>query len=474
MRWALLILFLLLSTCAPLPPNRPQAPGSRLQEKPALKSVEAPADLATTPPAPPVAKAPGQEPGARSLEPGSILDQLILGGDAGIDGGTIAIDGHGRRFVVGSFRGTASFGDLPPLFGEQEDAYLLALDATGRPLYAKRFGGSGLDYGGDVVVGSEGDVYLSGAFESSTIDLGSGPMRCAGIHDIFLARFGADGDLRWARRYGDKQDQINLRLTADPNGGVAATGWFKGTVDFGAGPVRSPWNRAAFVARIDAAGHARWSSWFGYRYDYAETASAFDPDGRLWVSGGSDDQPPAKNDLGPVLITFDSRGQKLALRRFGGGADNLSTAVVADAQGGVRLIVGSRGSVDFGPRPQNGEEALYIASFDAQGTRRWSRRLITSRILSIAAARIDAQGTTYLAGQSDEPAGTFATHETGFVIAIDSSGRVRWQKTVFLGGMTWFSGMALDPAGRVVVTGAVGRLDGQKMLNGLLILTLLP
>ena len=455
MRWVLVLL--VLSTCASLP-KAPPPPSAPLP----------PASAAPPAGEPPPAPTPPRAPSA-----GTVLDEEILGGDGGIDGGSLAIDASGRRFIVGSFRGTASFGDLPALVSQQEDAYFLALDAGGRPLFAKRIGGTGLDYGGDVVVGSEGDVYLSGAFESPTIDLGSGPLRCAGVHDIFLARYGADGDLRWARRYGDKQDQINLRLTADPQGGVAATGWFKGTVDFGAGPVRSPWNRAAFVARIDAAGRARWSNWFGYRYDYAETASAFDPSGRLYVSGGSDDQPPAKNDLGPVLLTYDERGQRLALRRFGGGADNLSTALVADGQG-VRMIVGSRGSCDFGPRPPNGEEALYIASFDAQGNRQWSRRLMTSRILSVAAARIDGQGTTYLAGQYDEPAGSFATHETGFVMAIDAAGEIRWRRNIFIGGMTWLSGLALDPAGRVVVTGASGRLDGQKMLNGLLILTLAP
>ena len=430
-----------------------------------------PAPAASEPP-PPVGKAePAPAPVALG---GTILDEHIYGGDAGIDGGTLAIDRQGNRYVVGSFRGTASFGDLPALPSEQEDIYFAKFDAAGRPLFAKRFGGSGLDYGGDIVADDEGHVYLSGAFESPTIDLGSGPLRCAGVHDIFLAKFADDGKLLWVHRYGDKQDQIDLRLRADPQGGVAMTGWFKGTVDFGAGPVRSPYNRASFVARVDADGRARWSSWFGYRLDYAEPDSTFGKGGTLYVSGGSDAKPPAKNDLGPVLIAFDVDGRQRSLRRFGSGADNLSTAIAADATGGLRYVVGSRGTVDFGLRPQNGQEALYIASFAPDGTLAWSRKLLESRILSVAAARVDVKGNTIIAGQVDEPQGQWGTRESGYVMKIDAHGNLVWRVDIARGGMTWLSGLAFDPDGRIVVTGAVGRVDGQRMLNGLYVAVIAP
>jgi hypothetical protein len=452
-RWFLLAFSL--TTCTTLPPKAPATPVPLVSE----------AVVERTPPR-------SASEAVSLMAGGTILEEHMYGGDGSIDGGTLAIDAQGNRFVVGSFRGRATFGDLAPITSEQEDAYFAKLDGAGRPLFVKRIGGTGLDYGGDVVVDAESHVYVSGAFASSTIDLGSGPLRCAGIHDLFLGKFDEDGRLLWARRYGDEQDQINLRLRADPAGGVAMTGWFKGTVDFGAGPVRSPYNRASFVARVDAEGRARWSTWFGYRYDFAEPDSGFDADGNLYVSGGSDARPPAKNDMGPVLLTFDGRGQRLALRRFGSGADNLSTAVAVDRAGGVRLIVGSRGTVDFGLRPQNGEEALYIASFDKSGALTWSRKLMTSRILSVAAARIDAQGNTIIAGQFDEAQAEYRTRESGYVLAIDARGNLLWRIDIARGGVTWLSGLAFDPHGQIVVTGAVLRIDGQRMLNGLYIATL--
>src|SRR5262245_47460091 len=96
-----------------------------------------PQHKAPPPPAPPP---PLSEPAATPQPPpapappapapvgGTIVDERVYGGDAGVNGGALAIDARGNRFVVGSFRGVATFGDLPPLPSEQEDAYFLKLD----------------------------------------------------------------------------------------------------------------------------------------------------------------------------------------------------------------------------------------------------------------------------------------------------------------------------------------------------------
>jgi hypothetical protein len=444
-----------------------------------------------TPPAPPPAAA---APALVAVAPavvdevpqqgGAILGERIYGGDAAVNGGSVAVDRRGNLFVVGSFGGTATFGRLPPITSEKEDAYLVKMDPAGEPLWSKRLGGSGLDYGDDVAVDAEDNVWVSGAFESRTIDLGGGPLRCAGVHDLFLAKLDGEGKLLFAKRFGDAQDQIDLRLRAAPDAGVVASGWFNGTIDFGAGPVHSPWNKASFVARLGGDGRARWSVAFGHRLDYAATDAVVGADGDVYVSGGSDGtsefvpggRPATAYDLGPVLLVFDAAGKRRAACRYGSGADNLSTAVGVDSAGNVRLVAASRGGMDFGAGPAGaaqGQEALVVSSFDSRGDLLWSRRLLpSSPMLSVAAARVDGEGNTVLAGQLNEPT---QGSSRGFVIKLTSDGEVAWSLEIDRGGvMTWMSGLAFDPHGRIVATGTVARTLGSSMRNGLLVLTIAP
>src|SRR5262249_2970087 len=137
-------------------------------------------------------------------------------------------------------------------------------------------------------IDDKGGIYVSGSFESPAIDLGNGPLQCAGLHDLYLAKVDADGAVLWSKRYGDAQDQIDLHLRPDPSGGVIATGGYKGSIDFGRGPSRRPYTATFIVAPTDAEGRARWSKVFGHRNDFAGTDSAVDGRNHVFVSAGSD------------------------------------------------------------------------------------------------------------------------------------------------------------------------------------------
>jgi hypothetical protein len=467
---------LAVAACAASPGGRPSP------DRPAT-TVVLPAASVAAPPPTPVAAGPSVDAAVPS---GAIVGERVYGGDAAVNGGALAIDSHGSTYVVGSFRGTSTFGALPALVSQGEDVYFVKLAPDGEPVWSKRFGGKGFDSGLDVVVDAEDDVIISGFFESPSIDLGRGALRCRGIHDIFLAKFTGDGALLWAKSYGDDQDQLDARLRLDPAGGVVVTGWFRGSLDFGAGPIRSLGNRASYVARIDGDGRARWSKSFGHMLDYAETDSAFDPSGNLLVSSGSDatsefvrgGHPAAKNDLGPVLLTFAADGKRIGARRFGSEADNLGTKLEVDARGSVRIVATSRGAIDFGggaQRPPPNEESLVVANLDPAGALTWMKTIRSSVLLSVAAAQLDGEGNLYLVGQAFERVpGSYQSREPGFVVKLDASGDVVWMQDVQRGPLTWMSGAVIDGHGRLVVAGTTGRIVGNGRVNGLLMLTIEP
>jgi hypothetical protein len=64
---------------------------------------------------------------------------------------------------------------------------------------AVSFGGSGSDSGSVVKVDARGDRYVTGGF-SLTARFGNKTLASAGGTDIFLAKFGSSGELRWLLR----------------------------------------------------------------------------------------------------------------------------------------------------------------------------------------------------------------------------------------------------------------------------------
>jgi hypothetical protein len=446
----------------------------------ACSAPAAPGKPTTPDRAPPQATpdVPAQRPTPKVVQadpPGGAVLMNRLLGRRGVNAMGIAVDSKGAMYVTGSIQGRTVFGDLPAVVSEGTDAFVLKLASSGEPVWLKRFGGSGPDSGQSVVVDAEDRIYVSGNFESKSIDFGKGPMTCAGIEDLFLAKLDAEGNVLWANRYGDALTQIDMHLRLHPAGGVVATGWHNGALDFGTGRVSKPWSKAFFAASIDADGKGRWAAAFGRRLDYAKTDSAVDSQGRVIVSAGSDattelvegTRPTAGSKLGPVLIAFDDRGKQAFGRRFGHGADNLSTAVAVDAKDGIRLAVASRGVTRFGdkelPAPSNGQTRLVVTSFDAKGAILWSKEALSGSGLSVAAAQIDAPGNTYVTGQLNEQLAR-TTRSNGFVVKLTPAGEVAWTRLVADGTRAWLSDIAFDHEGRIVVTGAVAGLDFQNQL----------
>jgi hypothetical protein len=357
------------------------------------------------------------------------------------------------------------------LLGRGLDAFLLKLDANNQPVWVKQIGGNDNDVGLDVAIDDSGDVYLSVAFDSPTIDVGTGPIKNAGLHDLLLTKWNTDGKVLWAKRYGDANDQLAMRLHPYPGGGVIGTGWFNGSMDFGSGFLSSPWMKAFFVTRIDASGKAKWSKTFGHRIDFAETDSAVDDKGDVFVSGGSDGSPDfvkggfpsSENDLGPVVVKLDAAGKTLSAKRFGSGADNLTTAIGVDRIDGVRVACATHGVTSFdgdARRPQNGFASLVVASFDPSGATSWKKEVFVSRQATVSAGAIDADGNFYVTGVFDEDDPARGTRQDGYVVKMTKSGQIDWTLKIAEGTSAWLSGIALDPAGRPVavgnVTGVVG------------------
>ena len=304
-------------------------------------------------------------------------------GDAQIQRGhDVTLDSLENICLIGSHEGTVNFGgDLLSSAGGF-DVFIAKLDSLGTHLWSKRFGDAQSQYAGTgsvreaIAVDGVDNVLAAGSFNGG-INFGGGLLTNAGGKDMFIVKLDSAGNHLWSKRFGDDQPQSGIEATiaADGSGNILVSGSFKGTVDFGAGPLTTA-GTDIYVAKLDALGNHLWSKRFGdgmpqapqaplFRCDVAvdgvgnvllvgDFAGTIDFGGGPLISAGSRDIFVAK---------FDQLGKHLWSKRFGDDQSQGAFSVAPYDSENV-LIAGSlRGSVDFGGGPlvNTGGEELFLA-----------------------------------------------------------------------------------------------------------------
>lgn len=294
----------------------------------------------------------------------------------------IAVDGAGNVLITGYFYGTLDFGG-GLLTSTETDIFLAKFDPGGNHIWSHGFGdyqGSGDQRGRSVAVDGAGNVFLTGDFEG-IVDFNGG-LQALGI-DIFLVKFDPDGNHIWSQRFGDFDGQVGTSVAVDGAGNVLLTGSFGGTVDFGGGPLTSAGGGDIFQAKFDPSGNHLWSQRFGDSHSEGATCISMDIAGNALLTGyfrGTIDfgGGPLTSAGGETifLAKFDASGNHTWSQRFGDWTNQRGMSVAADGAGSVILTGYFGRTVDFGGGPLRsaGDDDIFLAEFDPDGLHLWSQR----------------------------------------------------------------------------------------------------
>jgi hypothetical protein len=131
------------------------------------------------------------------------------------------------------------------------------------------------------------------AFNSfkGTIDFGGGPLAATGTdwEDVYLASFTAAVAHRWSKRFGDQGSDTPRGITTDGSANLYVTVASEGPIDFGGGAKASAGWHDIFVVSFTTGGAYRWSRQFGGGLDdYGESVSV-DGKGSMFVTGSFQD-----------------------------------------------------------------------------------------------------------------------------------------------------------------------------------------
>ncbi|MFC1572070.1 hypothetical protein ACFL6M_00570 [Candidatus Eisenbacteria bacterium] len=166
------------------------------------------------------------------------------------EGIEIAIDPHYRDIVVtGRFFGTLNFGGGPLVSMGDFDTFLVKFDDTGSHLWSRRYGGTQGTLPGGMHVRPFGAVALTGYFEGSA-QFGGNVLTSAGGRDAYVALYDAEGFHTLSQRYGDAANQAGEDIVFDDSGEIIVTGDFRGSIDFGDGPLTSAGVYDVFLTKL--------------------------------------------------------------------------------------------------------------------------------------------------------------------------------------------------------------------------------
>lgn len=295
--------------------------------------------------------------------------------------------GFGRSYDVttdplGNVIVTGALGTYPQSANPIVDIFIKKFDASGTQQWTKTFVGPSYDEGIAVATDLVGNVAMTGRF-TGTVDFGGGPLTSAGLDDIVIASFNANGTFLWSRGFGSTTSDYGSAIVFDGSGSVIVTGAFHGSVDFGGGPLASAGGFDMFVAKYDAGGIHQWSRRYGSTalYDYVTDVALVGSDFVITGNFGGDVDfgggPLTSIGTGDVFLAkYDVTGVHQWSKRFGTRAYNQGRSLAVDPSGEIVVTGYFYSAIDFGGGTLSsaGQDDIFLARFDANGAHQWSQR----------------------------------------------------------------------------------------------------
>lgn len=311
-------------------------------------------------------------PAIWALRCGGEGNDKIRGISAAPDGGV---------FVTGELSGTADFGSHSLVSEGNLDFVVAKIGADGKVLWASRAGGDAIDRGYGVSPAPDGGCYVTGHFQSATIQFGDTLLTNSGDYDWFIARYDAKGACLWARSAGGMAYDYGHGMATDADGNAVVAGSFAGSGTIGGETIGETAGRSAILAKYSPDGNLLWARASGGTGSNSGNNVCVNPQtGDIHLCGHVQGQ----TSFGeiklercqvqePFVATFDGSGKVKWVRLLGGACAGLATGVAADEQGQIYLSGMGKGTFRAGKDEETsrGDYDFFAAAFSSSGKALW-------------------------------------------------------------------------------------------------------
>lgn len=316
---------------------------------------------------------------------GLLLWIYAIGGEAGDVAHNISFDSDGNYYFGGSFHSPILYAFDTTIIscGCSEFGFIAKLSPDGDFQWIRGFMGDGAFIMSDLKVNSSDEIIFSGSFYLSAF-LSSGTYYSQGVCDIFLVAYSTSGDEIWARTFGGPGMEAisGFDLTSDDQ--IMASGGFTQTLDMGAGAMVSSGNSDVFVSKLTNTGNIVWSLRAGGSLNDQANTLTLDSEENILISGFFNDTADFSpyeitssgyEDL--FLAKYNSFGEALWVKDYGNGFDEAGLSLETDSENNIYLTGRYMLDFNFGDTviPGNTYSDILILKWDESGNEIWAKSI---------------------------------------------------------------------------------------------------
>jgi len=327
-------------------------------------------------------------------------------GGSGIEfAGDVQVTRDGGCAIIGT---TDSFGS------GGVDAWLIKTDPDGNEMWNRTFGGPKYDLGASILQTRDGGYIITGETESYG----------AGGSDVWLIKTDPDGMRQWDRTFGGPDFETGLTVMESEDGSYVIVG---GTKSYGAGDLD------VWMIRTDHEGNEIWNRTFGGPGYECGISTQRTKDRGYIITGRTHSYGSEEGDL--WLIKTDHEGNEMWNRTFGGGGYDVGRSVQETGDGGY-VVVGE--TTSYG----SGSQDIWILKTDAAGNEQWNKTFGGAYYDACSSVLETKDGGYIIAGHTESfgylpvaPGPTGRRPGNAWLIKTDSKGDKEWDMNFDGGGL---------------------------------------
>jgi len=322
----------------------------------------------------------------------------------------------------------------------RNDLWLFKTDSVGTVLWENTYGGSDHEWAVNMLQAEDNGYLLFGSTFSDDGDV-------SGLHgggDFWLVRNDSLGNLLWQKCLGGSNNDRPEQMIPAHGGGYIGIG-STCSVDGDISHLYGVWD--AWVVRVSEEGTLLWEKTYGGSgQDYGSTLSVTTDGGYIFgtygnsTDGNSNCILHGQCDISDIrLIKTDSSGN-IEWQHCYGGSDSEGITQIHQTSDGGFIFLGITISIDgdvsgfHGPGGDASKWDLWVVKLDASGTIAWQRCLGGYENEQPGFLALHPDGGYLVGGNSNSTDGDINCNAslpgtyTGWLVKLDASGEIAWQR----------------------------------------------
>ncbi len=298
-----------------------------------------------------------------------------------------------------------------------------------------------------------------------------------GGYDYWIVKTDATGNIQWQKTIGGNYYDYSSSIQQTTDGGYILGGFSASDIS-GEKTENSRGSLDYWIVKTDAIGNIQWQKTIGGS-DYDELRSIQQASDGGYILGGASTSnisgEKTENSRGQSdywIVKTDATGNIQWQKTIGGNAVDALKSIKQITDGGY-ILAGTSWSTISGEKTENcrGGEDYWIVKTDATGNIQWQKTIggndsdALTTIIQVTDGGYLLGGTSW-SNISGEKTDTCRGGSDYWIVEIDTSGNIQWQKTIGGSGHDWLNSIHQTNDGGYLLGGySESNVSGEKAEN---------